>query len=141
MQIINSWDKLKDLAKVLPKDKKIVNFPFLGYFHEGHYRIIKEVKKNADILILEYNDLKNFLTISFWDRNYINNYKQENIHTKIAFPYILNYMSRIHNLVDFLVLIPLPEHEKLIKIDNRIYSDLLSIKTKVTEELNLPYPI
>jgi len=54
MEIIVSEESINQLIKELPSDKIVVDFPIMGYLHKGHHEIIKIIKKDVDILIVNY---------------------------------------------------------------------------------------
>ncbi len=53
MQIIRKISKIKSKLNELKLDGKIIGFvPTMGYLHEGHLSLIKEIKNKVDIVVV-----------------------------------------------------------------------------------------
>lgn len=139
MIIIDTWEDTKLLCNTLKqKNVKINRFPFMGVLHEGHIQLIKEIRKECDVLILHYNEFMNYLNVVLYDPNYKNTY--ERITDLLYKGLIFDTDYKVGNFVDYFVINKLPDENKTDKIFNRIYKDFLIAKEEIIR-LNLPLTI
>lgn len=54
MIIIDTKEKIHELIRSLPENRKIARFVFSGDLHDGHYGILSEIRKKSDIVIADY---------------------------------------------------------------------------------------
>lgn len=76
MIIADTREGIEEFLNNLSKDKISIDFPIMGYLHEGHHRIINKIKENADIMIVNYQEhlIKLMQVLSGDERPLPNNY-------------------------------------------------------------------
>ncbi len=137
MILINTWEEINKLSKELIelKSEKIIDrFLFGGIFHQGHINFIKEIRKECDILIVQFNEIYHYLNF------YLRNSDGRCGYIPMPEEYFQKIIMSVYpsnKYIDYLVINKLPPKDKLEKIISGIIKYFPPIKEEITK-LNLP---